>query len=103
MNALPELASAVQDYSHGIVRIRNPAAIKIKDICGNRENFNVFQRAAGGQGGAGWVAFYQCLFKVVVADKKRFLKDERDKQEKQKKVTTRPSTKGKESSDGELT
>lgn len=56
----------VKDRSEGVNAIRT--------FFSNKENLAVFQETAKRDGGGGWIAFFQCLFQVVVLEKKALLK-----------------------------
>lgn len=68
------LQSALRLYESDKVRDRAEGHNRIRDIFSNRENLLAFQETASRDGGAGWVAFFQCLFQVVVLEKKGWLK-----------------------------
>ena len=68
------LQSALRLYESDKIRDRADGHNRIRDIFSNRENLAAFQETAARDGGAGWVAFFQCLFQVVVLEKKAWLK-----------------------------
>lgn len=73
-SAVQGLQSALRLYESEKVRDRAEGQNRIRDIFSNRENLLAFQETASRDGGAGWVAFFQCLFQVVVLEKRVWLK-----------------------------
>ena len=68
------LQSALRLYESDKVRERADGQSRIREIFSNKENLLVFQVTAARDGGAGWIAFFQCLFQVVVLEKKTCLR-----------------------------
>jgi ataxia telangiectasia mutated family protein len=79
MNTIPGLSTAIKSYTSSKVNDRKLGHLQIRQIFGNRENLEAFQQTAGREGGAGWVAFYQCLFQGVVIDKRAALRPTKTK------------------------
>jgi len=73
-NSIPGLSAAIRAYTSDKLKERSQGLEQIKDIFDSRDNVNRFQETASREGGAGWVAFFQCLFQVVVMEKKAVLK-----------------------------
>jgi hypothetical protein len=74
-NSIPGLATAVRLYTSGtLIKERTQGLEQIRDIFSSRDNVTRFQDTASKEGGMGWVAFFQCLFQVVIAEKKVVLK-----------------------------
>ncbi|WWD21232.1 hypothetical protein CI109_105716 [Kwoniella shandongensis] len=74
MNSVSGLQSALRLYSSDKIKDRSQGLEQIREIFSNRENLAIFQETASKEGGAGWIAFYQCLFQVVVMEKKAVVK-----------------------------
>ncbi|ORY28799.1 hypothetical protein BCR39DRAFT_533939 [Naematelia encephala] len=74
MNKVPGLQAALKLYSSDKVKERAQGHDAIRGIFSSRENLSNFQETAAKQGGEGWIAFFQCLFQVVVTEKKAALK-----------------------------
>ncbi|KAK8844109.1 hypothetical protein IAR55_006903 [Kwoniella newhampshirensis] len=74
MNSVSGLQPALRLYSSDKIKDRSQGLEQIREIFGNRENVASFQETASKEGGAGWIAFYQCLFQVVVMEKKAVVK-----------------------------
>ena len=68
------LQSALRLCGSDKVKERSQGQENVREIFGNRENLLIFQETASRDGGAGWIAFFQCLFQVVVVEKKAALK-----------------------------
>ena len=73
-NSVPGLSAAIRLYVSDKLKERSQGLEQIKDIFDSRDNVTLFHETAAREGGAGWVAFYQCLFGVVVNEKKLALK-----------------------------
>jgi ataxia telangiectasia mutated family protein len=73
-NSIPGLSAAIRAYTSDKFKERSQGLEQIRDIFDNRDNVSRFQETASREGGAGWVAFFQCLFQVVVMEKKAVLK-----------------------------
>ena len=69
-SAVSGLQSALRLYESDKVRERSEGQARIREIFSNRDNLHLFQETASRDGGAGWVAFFQCLFQVVVLEKR---------------------------------
>nr|ODO03836.1 hypothetical protein L204_00175 [Cryptococcus depauperatus CBS 7855] len=80
MDSVNGLHSALSLYSSTKIKDRVQGLQKVKDIFSNRENLLVFQAAAAKEGGAAWVAVFQCLFRVVSLEKSLVLKKETNAQ-----------------------
>lgn len=74
MNSVPGLSAAIKSYTGPKVTERDLGQAQIKEIFRNQDNLDRFQNTAAREGGTGWVVFYQCLFQVVVADKRTALR-----------------------------
>lgn len=74
MQRVSGLQSALTKYDSSKVKDRAQGALELRQIFSNRDNLDVFQETAAPDGGAGWIAFFQCLFSVVLAEKKAYLK-----------------------------
>jgi ataxia telangiectasia mutated family protein len=74
MSSLPNLHSALNLYNSDKIKSRAQGSDQLREIFSNRENLVKFQETASKEGGAGWVALFQCLFQVVVVEKKGVLK-----------------------------
>jgi len=72
--SVPGLQSALRAYDSDKVRERAEGAARLREIFSNRENLLSFDRTASRDGGEGWVALFQCLFQVVVLEKKNWLR-----------------------------
>ena len=77
------LQSALKLYASDKVKERTEGSSRIRAIFSDRENLHTFQETARRDGGAGWVALFQCLFQVVVLEKKAWLKKNSGAQSKQ--------------------
>jgi ataxia telangiectasia mutated family protein len=64
------LRVALKEYESDKVRERAGGAERIREIFGNKENLVTFHDVGGQQGGAGWVALFQCLFQGVSVEKR---------------------------------
>lgn len=74
MQRVSGLQHALTQYDSSKVKERAQGAAALREIFSNRENLEVFQETAARDGGAGWIAFFQCLFQVAVNEKKAYLK-----------------------------
>jgi ataxia telangiectasia mutated family protein len=74
MSSVSGLKAALRLYESDKVKERAQGGELIREIFSNKENLLAFQETASRDGGAGWVAFFQCLFQVVVSEKKVVLK-----------------------------
>jgi ataxia telangiectasia mutated family protein len=74
MSSVAGLQSALKNYSSDKIKDRAQGQEAIREIFSDRDNLNIFQNTARQEGGAGWIAFFQCIFQVVVADKKAVMK-----------------------------
>ena len=74
MNTVSGLQNALKLCSSEKVKDRFQGQECVRDIFSSQENLVIFQDTASRDGGAGWVAFYQCLFQVVVVEKKAAVK-----------------------------
>ncbi len=74
MNTVSGLQSALKLCASDKVKDRSQGQEHVREIFSNRENLAAFQETASRDGGAGWVAFFQCLFQVVVVEKKAAVK-----------------------------
>jgi ataxia telangiectasia mutated family protein len=73
-SSIPGLSTAIRSYTSEKLKERSQGLEQIRDIFDSRDNVSRFQETASKEGGAGWVAFFQCLFQVVVMEKKAVLK-----------------------------
>jgi ataxia telangiectasia mutated family protein len=73
-SSIPGLSAAIRAYTSDKLKERSQGLEQIRDIFDSRDNAARFQETASKEGGAGWVAFFQCLFQVVVMEKKAVLK-----------------------------
>lgn len=73
-NGVPGLSDAIRLYVSDKIKDRVLGLEQLKDIFGSWDNVTQFHETACKEGGAGWVAFYQCLFGVVVMEKRLVLK-----------------------------
>lgn len=71
---VPGLSGAVKLYTSDKLKERAQGLEQIKDIFDSRDNVARFHETASREGGAGWVAFFQCLFQVVANEKKAALR-----------------------------
>jgi ataxia telangiectasia mutated family protein len=74
MTSLPNLQPALRLYASDKVKDRSQGSEIIREIFSNKENLQIFQETASRESGTGWLAFFQCLFQVVVTEKKGVLK-----------------------------
>lgn len=74
MQRVSGLQSALNLYDSAKVKERAQGAAALREIFSNRANLDIFQESAARDGGAGWIAFFQCLFQVAVTEKKAYLK-----------------------------
>lgn len=74
MNTVSGLQTALKLYASEKVKERSQGHEHIREIFGNRENLAIFQETASREGGAGWIALFQCLFQVVVVEKRAVMK-----------------------------
>ncbi len=74
MNTVSGLQTALKLCGSDKIKDRSQGQEHVREIFSNRENLIVFQETASKDGGAGWVAFFQCLFQVVVVEKKAAVK-----------------------------
>ena len=72
--AVSGLQGALKLYASDKVKDRADGHTRIRGIFSDRENLRVFQETARRDGGAGWIALFQCLFQAVILEKKAFLK-----------------------------
>jgi hypothetical protein len=73
-SSIPGLSTAIRSYTSEKLKERSQGLEQIRDIFDSRDNVSRFQETASKEGGAGWVAFFQCLFQVVVMEKKAVMK-----------------------------
>jgi ataxia telangiectasia mutated family protein len=73
-NSIPGLSAAIRLYTSDKLKERAQGLEQIRDIFDSRDNVARFHETAAKEAGAGWVAFFQCLFQVVVMEKKAVLK-----------------------------
>lgn len=73
-SSVPGLSAAIRLYVSDKLKERSQGLEQIRDIFDSRDNVARFHETASREGGAGWVAFYQCLFGVVVNEKKAVMK-----------------------------
>jgi hypothetical protein len=74
MASLPNLQPALKLYNSDKIRDRAQGSEQIREIFSDKFNIVLFQETAARQGGEGWIAFFQCLFFVVVTEKKGVLR-----------------------------
>ena len=74
MNTVAGLQNALKLCSSEKVKDRSQGQEYVRDIFSSQENLLIFQETASRDGGAGWIAFFQCLFQVVVVEKKAAVK-----------------------------
>ncbi|ORX39340.1 hypothetical protein BD324DRAFT_619326 [Kockovaella imperatae] len=72
--AVSGLQGALKLYGSDKVKERADGHTRIRGIFSDRENLRVFQESARRDGGAGWVALFQCLFQTVIMEKRVFLR-----------------------------
>ena len=70
MSSVADLQAALRLCGSDRVKDRAQGQENVRQIFSNRENLVHFQETASRDSGAGWVAFYQCLFQMVVVEKK---------------------------------
>ncbi|OCF35599.1 hypothetical protein I316_02654 [Kwoniella heveanensis BCC8398] len=70
MNSVNGLQTALRLYQSDKIKERGQGLEQLREIFSNRENINTYQDIAQRDGGAGWVALFQCLFQVVVMEKR---------------------------------
>ncbi|WVQ93187.1 hypothetical protein IAU59_000251 [Kwoniella sp. CBS 9459] len=70
MNSVNGLQTALRLYQSDKIKERGQGLEQLREIFSNRENINTYQEIAQRDGGAGWVALFQCLFQVVVKEKR---------------------------------
>ncbi|WVF65515.1 hypothetical protein IAT40_000243 [Kwoniella sp. CBS 6097] len=70
MNSVNGLQTALRSYQSDKIKERGQGLEQLREIFSNRENINTYQEIAQRDGGAGWVALFQCLFQVVVMEKR---------------------------------
>jgi ataxia telangiectasia mutated family protein len=73
-HSVPGLSAAVKHYTSDKLKERSQGLEEIRDILDSRDNAAKFHETAARDGGAGWLAFFQCLFQVVSIEKKAVLK-----------------------------
>lgn len=73
-HAVPGLSAAVKHYTSDKLKERSQGLEEIRDIFDSRDNVLKLHETAAEEGGAGWLAFFQCLFQVVSIEKKAVLK-----------------------------
>ncbi|KAK4687247.1 serine-protein kinase ATM, partial [Tremellales sp. Uapishka_1] len=69
-SSVADLDSAVKSYCSEKVKERASGLEAIRMIFSSQKNLSIFQDKASVNGGQGWVAFFKCLFEVVVREKK---------------------------------
>lgn len=69
-NSFPGLEPALRLYQSDKIKDRSEGQTLIRQLFSNKENLIRFQESASRSGGQGWIAFYQCLFQVVILEKK---------------------------------
>ncbi|WVR09037.1 hypothetical protein IAU60_006097 [Kwoniella sp. DSM 27419] len=74
MSAVNGLATALRLYQSDKIKERAQGLEQLKEIFSNRENLALCQETYAREGGSGWVAFFQCLFQVVIMEKKMVVK-----------------------------
>ncbi|WRT69110.1 uncharacterized protein IL334_006094 [Kwoniella shivajii] len=74
MNTVQGLQTALRLSTSDKIKDRTQGIDLVREIFSNRENLNAFGDTARKEGGAAWIAFYQCLFQVVVMEKKAVVK-----------------------------
>lgn len=74
MSTVSGLQTALKLCSSDKVKHRAVGLESVREIFSNRENLLIFQETASRDGGAGWIAFFQCLFQVVVVERKAAVK-----------------------------
>ncbi|RXK38992.1 hypothetical protein M231_03722 [Tremella mesenterica] len=70
MNTVSGLQSALRLYNSDKIKDRSQGAEHVREIFSNPENLLSFQEYAARDSGAGWIALFQCMFQVVVLEKK---------------------------------
>ncbi|WVQ63855.1 uncharacterized protein L199_002011 [Kwoniella botswanensis] len=74
MNTVQGLQTALRLTTSDKIKDRTQGIELVREIFSNRENLNAFGETARKEGGAAWIAFYQCLFQTVVMEKKLVVK-----------------------------
>lgn len=74
MATVPGLERALKDYSSLTKRERTRAAVSLREIFGNPDNVDLFQRTALQSGGTAWVALFQVFFSVVLLERREVAK-----------------------------
>ncbi|KAK6906072.1 hypothetical protein I203_100054 [Kwoniella mangroviensis CBS 8507] len=74
MNTVQGLQTALRLSTSEKIKDRTQGIELVREIFSNRENLNAFGETARKEGGAAWIAFYQCLFQTVVMEKKLVVK-----------------------------
>ena len=74
MNSVTGLQTALKLCASDKIKDRTQGQEQVREIFGNRENLAVFQETASREAGAGWIYFFQCLFQMVVVEKKAAVK-----------------------------
>jgi ataxia telangiectasia mutated family protein len=74
MSSVSGLKGALKLYESEKIKDRAQGGELIREILSNRDNLLAFQETAGRDSGGGWIAFFQCLFQVVVTEKRAALK-----------------------------
>ncbi|WVW79405.1 hypothetical protein I302_101374 [Kwoniella bestiolae CBS 10118] len=74
MNTVQGLQTALRLSTSNKLKDRTQGIELVREIFSNRENLNAFGETARKEGGAAWIAFYQCLFQTVVMEKKLVVK-----------------------------
>ena len=72
--AVGGLQSALKLYASDKVKDRADGHTRLRGIFSDRDNLQIFQQTARRDGGAGWIALFQCLFQAVIFEKKAYLK-----------------------------
>ena len=72
--AVSGLQTALKSYASEKVKERSEGHSRIRQLFSNPDNLRLFQETASRDGGAGWIALFQCLFLVVSLEKKVYLK-----------------------------
>ncbi|KAL1411153.1 Serine/threonine-protein kinase tel1 [Vanrija albida] len=88
MNSVPGLSAALKNCDSDKSTERTRGLTALREIFSNRENVDLFNRAAGRQGGDGWVDFFQCLFHVVSLEKKAAIKETSKNDQKARPTNT---------------
>lgn len=74
MNSVTGLSGALKLYGSDKVKDRDQGSTLLREILSNRSNVDRLQETASREQGQGWIALFQCLFQVVLLEKKNVVK-----------------------------